>query len=33
MGAAYTTPVNNEVRERTNSNYKDLTHLKEGRGS
>ena len=26
VGAAYTTPVNNEVRERTNSNFKDLTH-------
>jgi hypothetical protein len=30
VGVGYTTPVNKEVRERTNSNFKDLTHRKEG---
>jgi hypothetical protein len=32
VGEAYMTPVNinNEVNERTNSNFKELTHRKEG---
>jgi hypothetical protein len=32
LGVEYTAPVDDEVRERTNSNFKDLTHRKEGQG-